>query len=75
MSEKQTYRTTNDVPTERAVLEREYLVMRLALSMPSKKRIALVKAQRVLQGLSFKDSQITDALAAIQQALEEGGAA
>lgn len=70
MNEKQTHRTTNDIPTERAVLEREYLAMRLALSMPSKTRTALLKSQNVLRGLTFKDAHISDALAAIQQALE-----
>lgn len=34
MSEKQTYRDSDDMPTERAVLEREWKAMRLALSMP-----------------------------------------
>lgn len=74
MNEKQTYRTANDVPTERAVLEREYLEMRLALAMPSKTRIALRKSQDALRGLTFRDRKITDALEAIRQALDEGAA-
>lgn len=34
MSEKQSYRDADDMPTERAVLEREWKAMRLALSTP-----------------------------------------
>ena len=34
MSEKQSYRDNDDMPTERAVLEREWKAMRLALSTP-----------------------------------------
>lgn len=42
MSEKQSYRDSDDMPTERAVLEREWKAMRLALSMP---RAAVQAAQ------------------------------
>lgn len=71
MSEKQTYRTADDMPTERAVLEREWQAMRLALATPSKSRDALLKAQKALRALSFKDQQITSALEAIHRALEQ----
>ena len=71
MTEKQAYRTKEDMPTERAVLEREWIAMRKALAMPSESRVALLKAQAVLRGLSFKTDQITSALESIHRALEQ----
>lgn len=67
--EKQTYRDKNDMPTERAVLEREWLAMRLALAMPRETATALRLSQEVLRSLTFKDAKVESALAAIAKAL------
>ena len=70
IGEKQSYRNAKDLPTERAVLEREWLSMRLALAMPSRTAEALRQAQSVLRNLSFKDSKVTAALEAIDAAMK-----
>lgn len=70
--ERQTYRNANDMPTERAVLEREWAAMRLALSRPSEANNALRLSRDALRNLSFKDKQVTAALEAIAKVLGAG---
>ncbi len=64
MSEKQSYRDSDDMPTERAVLEREWKAMRLALSTPRAARAAQPGAvglcEQICEAIKAADDKATD---------------